>query len=137
VWVREQAGGHRDRAVARRIAGAEAGRPGRCGSYIIDRGGAIRLSNTIAILAATAGAAAAAAPAAAADDVVICNEAENSHRGGYEVSGGVVDPNPPAFLRGSQMDVGEGAGLLNAAQHSPALRECQPADGDGGGPVST
>ena len=42
-------------------------------------------------------------------------------------------PSPPAFLRGSQMRVGNGnsEGLLNAAQHSPALRECGP-DGDGG-----
>ena len=66
----------------------------------------------------------------------VCNEAENSHRGGYTVSGGIVDPNPPAFLRGSQMRVGNGNGdgLLNAAQHSPALRECGPTDdGDGGG----
>jgi hypothetical protein len=46
-----------------------------------------------------------------------------------------VDPNPPAFLRGEQMRLGNGhgAGLLNAAQHSPALRECGPVDGDGGG----
>jgi hypothetical protein len=68
--------------------------------------------------------------------VSICNEAENSYQGGYTVSGGIVDPNPPAFLRGSQMRVGEagnGAGLLNAAQHSPALRECGPTDTDGGG----
>ena len=94
----------------------------------------------MSILALTAGFAAATAPAGAApteDDpsVAICNEAENSHRGGYSVSGGIVDPNPPAFLRGSQMRVGSGngAGLLNAAQHSPALRECGPADDDGGG----
>ena len=32
----------------------------------------------------------------------VCNEAENSHRGGYTVNGGPVDPNPPAFLRGSR-----------------------------------
>ena len=42
--------------------------------------------------------------------MAICNEAENSHRGGYTVSGGIVDPNPPAFLRGSQMRVGNGNG---------------------------
>jgi hypothetical protein len=72
--------------------------------------------------------------------VPVCNEAENSHRGGYSVSGGIVDPNPPAFVRGSQMRVGndDAAGLLNAAQRSPALRECGPTDGDdGGGPVAT
>jgi hypothetical protein len=89
-------------------------------------------------LAAVGGCLAVAAlPAAAAADTNICNEAENSHRGGYTVEGGIVDPNPPAFLRGSQMRVGNGhgAGLLNAAQHSPALRECGPEgdDDDGGG----
>src|SRR3954465_13268105 len=69
----------------------------------------------------------------------VCNEAENSWQGGYTVTGGPADPNPPAFLRGSQMRVGNGngAGLENAAEHSPALRLCGPegdgGDGDGGG----
>jgi hypothetical protein len=71
--------------------------------------------------------------------VAVCNEAENSFQGGYTVSGGPVDPNPPAFLRGSQMRVGNGhgAGLVNAAEHSPALRTCGPTDtgDDGGGPI--
>jgi hypothetical protein len=88
------------------------------------------------ILAAGAATLALALPSAAsADTVNVCNEAENSHRGGYTVEGGIVDPNPPAFLRGSQMRVGNGhgAGLLNAAQHSPALRECGvPGEDDGG-----
>ena len=67
----------------------------------------------------------------------VCNEAENSHRGGYVVSDGIVDPVPPAFLRGSQMRVGNDSavGLDNAADHSPALRQCEPADGDDGGPT--
>jgi hypothetical protein len=77
---------------------------------------------------------AAFAPAAHADTAV-CNEAENSHRGGYEVTGGPVDPLPPAFLRESQMSVGTGAGLVNAAEHSPALRTCAPEGGDDGGPI--
>jgi hypothetical protein len=76
--------------------------------------------------------AAAFAPAAHADTAV-CNEAENSPRGGYVVTGGPVDPAPPAFLRGSTMKVGHGAGLVNAAEHSPALRVCGPEGGDGGG----
>jgi len=65
----------------------------------------------------------------------VCNEAENSHRGGYSVSGGPIDPNPPAFLRGSQMRVGNGhgKGLEHAAEVSPALRTCGPEGGDGGG----
>jgi hypothetical protein len=76
-----------------------------------------------------------AALAPASQATTVCNEAENSHRGGYEVSGGIVDPLPPAFLRGSQMRVGndKSRGLDNAADRSPALRQCGPADGDGGG----
>jgi hypothetical protein len=75
------------------------------------------------------------AVASADDGVSVCNEAENSPRGGYVVTGGLVDPNPPAFLRGSQMRVGNGNanGLENAAEHSPALRLCGPEEGDGGG----
>ncbi len=48
------------------------------------------------------------------------------------MTGGLIDPNPPAFLRGSQMRVGNGNGngLENAAEHSPALRLCEPAGGD-------
>ena len=77
----------------------------------------------------------AALPATAQADVNVCNEAENSWHGGYVVTDGPVDPNPPAFLRGSQMRVGNGhgAGLVNAAERSPALRLCGPEDGDGGG----
>lgn len=69
----------------------------------------------------------------------VCNEAENSHRGGYVVSDGIVDPVPPAFLRGSQMRVGNdnAVGLDHAADRSPALRQCEPADGDDGGGGST
>jgi hypothetical protein len=74
---------------------------------------------------------------ATADATDVCNEAENSHRGGYTVNGGPVDPNPPAFLRGSQMRVGKGnAGLVHAAERSPALRTCGPdGTGGGGGPI--
>ena len=77
----------------------------------------------------------AAKPASSSTSVSVCNEAENSSQGGYTVNGGPVDPNPPAFLRGSQMRVGNGhgAGLVNAAEHSPALRTCGPTDADGGG----
>jgi hypothetical protein len=76
-----------------------------------------------------------AALAPAGQAATVCNEAENSHRGGYEVSGGIVDPVPPAFLRGSQMRVGndKSKGLLNAADRSPALRQCAPETDDGGG----
>jgi hypothetical protein len=99
----------------------------------------VRAPKLIVSCVAVAACAIAAAPASAGaptTGVAICNEAENSWQGGYVVSGGIVDPNPPAFLRGEQMRVGNGAGLLNAAQHSPALRECAPVDG-GGGPLPT
>ena len=69
------------------------------------------------------------------DAATVVNEAENSHRGGYTVSGGIVDPVPPAFLRGSQMRVGNdnARGLTIAADRSPALRQAVP-DGGGGCP---
>ena len=94
-------------------------------------------------LAASAAALALAVLPSAASATDVCNEAENSFQGGYTVNGGPVDPNPPAFLRGSQMRVGNGhgKGLVNAAEHSPALRTCGPTDdgdnggGGGGGPV--
>src|SRR3954462_5327973 len=97
-------------------------------------------ARNLTLAAVTAVLAAAAMPgAASAADV--CNEAENSWQGGYTVNGGPVDPNPPAFLRGSQKRVGNGNGngLVNAAFHSPALRTCGPEStddpGDGGGPI--
>jgi hypothetical protein len=85
---------------------------------------------TLVVAAATAvlatlPAGASAKPAATSDEVIVCNEAENSHRGGYTVSGDPVDPTPPAFLRGSQMRVGATA---HAAERSPALRLCGPVD---------
>ena len=86
-------------------------------------------------LAASAAALAFAVLPSAASATDVCNEAENSFQGGYTVNGGPVDPNPPAFLRGSQMRVGNGhgKGLVNAAEHSPALRTCGPTDAGGGG----
>ena len=86
-------------------------------------------------LATVAAAFTLAALPATADATDVCHEAENSHRGGYTVNGGPVDPNPPAFLRGSQMRVGNGngKGLVNAAERSPALRTCGPNDGGEGG----
>ena len=86
-------------------------------------------------LAATAAALAIVSWPTAANATDVCNEAENSFQGGYTVNGGPVDPNPPAFLRGSQMRVGNGhgQGLVNAAFHSPALRTCGPTGTGGGG----
>lgn len=94
----------------------------------------MRSRSFFAALAAAAALGATAAPAAVAapptSNPPVCNEAENSFQGGYTVAPG-TDPNPPAFLRGEQMAVGQGhgAGLVNAAGHSPALAVC----GDGGG----
>jgi hypothetical protein len=53
----------------------------------------------------------------------------------------VTDPDnrkPPAFLRGEQMRVGNenGNGLVNAAEHSPALALCAKEDDGGGGDPS-
>ena len=81
-----------------------------------------KLCATLAIV----GAAYLSALAPVSQASTVCNEAENSHQGGYVVSGGTVDPSPPAFLRGSQMRVGNdnAQGLDNAADHSPALRQC-------------
>ena len=89
-------------------------------------------------LAASAAALALAVLPGAASATDVCNEAENSYRGGYSVNGGPVDPNPPAFLKGGaghQMRVGNGngKGLVNAAAHSPALRTCGPGETSGGG----
>ena len=84
------------------------------------------------VVGVTAAAAAALAPAANA--ATVCNEAENSPQGGYVVNGGIVDPNPPAFLRDvTQMRVGNdnAAGLDHAADVSPALRQCGLPDGGG------
>ncbi len=88
-------------------------------------------------LAASAAALALAVLPNTASATDVCNEAENSFQGGYTVNGGPVDPNPPAFLKGGaghQMRVGNGngKGLVNAAEHSPALRTCGPTSTGGG-----
>jgi hypothetical protein len=91
---------------------------------------------TLALAAAGLIAAAVPATSSAAPQsgVAVCSEAENSFQGGYLVPPG-TDPNPPAFLRGEQMRLGNGhgAGLENAAEHSPALAVCGPVGVDTGG----
>jgi hypothetical protein len=63
-------------------------------------------------------------------DTAVCNEAENSHRGGYVLTdGGPDDPAPPAFDRGEPMAIGAGAGVEHAAEVSPALHECELDEG--------
>jgi hypothetical protein len=80
------------------------------------------------ITVAALGAAYMSSLAPGAQAATVCNEAENSHRGGYVVSGGTVDPNPPARHTADVMRVGNdnARGLDNAADHSPALRQCGP-----------
>src|SRR3954447_18407257 len=100
-------------------------------------------STRLLLTSAVVGAAYLSALAPAANATTVCNEAENSPRGGYVVAGGIVDPVPPAFLRGSQMSVGgsdASAGLRHAADVSPALRQCSPPgppDDTNGGADST
>ena len=90
-------------------------------------------NKNVGLTIATVGAACLFAVTPASQAATVCNEAENSPRGGYVVSGGILDPVPPAFLRGSQMRVGgdESPGLERAADRSPALRQCDvPGGGD-------
>jgi hypothetical protein len=85
----------------------------------------------LALAAITASLTLAALPSAAnATDV--CNEAENSWQGDYDMTE-TPDKRPPAFLRGEQMVLaknGKGKGLVHAAERSPAKEVC---GGDGGG----
>lgn len=87
---------------------------------------------------AAAGLIAAAVPATSSADsrVAVCNEAENSFRGGYVITE-TTDPRPPASLRGEQMRLGNGhgVGLVNAAAHSPALVVCDGSGAGGGDPM--
>jgi hypothetical protein len=96
------------------------------------------ISRKLAIAAAGAVAALGFVPGAAhakpATGVAVCNEAENSWQGDYDLTT-TDDPNPPAFLRGVQMALGNGhgKGLVNAAAHSPAKVVCgDDGSGDGG-----
>jgi hypothetical protein len=81
---------------------------------------------------------AASAPAAHAHeydpaDVSVCNEATPVSLGGsLEALPG--DPLPPARFADERLQEhrGEGAGLVHAALHSPALQQCAPADVGGG-----
>ena len=63
-----------------------------------------------------------------------CNEAQSSPRGVLTVTD-LTDPNPPARHKDAAMQVGNGhgAGLVNAAEQSPALALCDTGDDDDGG----
>ena len=88
-------------------------------------------------LAATTAVLTLAALPSAANATDVCNEAENSWQGDYEMTE-TSDPRPPAFLRGEQLvlDNGEGKGLVHAAERSPALEACSGGGDGGGGPVT-
>jgi hypothetical protein len=86
-------------------------------------------------LAATAAALTLAALPSAATATDVCNEAENSWKGDYDMTA-TSDPNPPAFLRGTQMVLaknGKGKGLVHAAERSPSKEVCTFGGGGGGG----
>ena len=86
-----------------------------------------------AVLAAVGALGAVAIPAAASGaDLVVCNEAQSSWRGTWDATSS-SDPLPPARNKDAAMPVGQGAGLLIAAEHSPALAVCVPAGTGGGG----
>jgi hypothetical protein len=93
------------------------------------------------LLRAAAGAAAvialAAAPAASAKpSVPVCNQASPHFQGG-----GLVALDPPVDSPAARYtddlsplpSSGKGAGLVNAASHSPSLTVCGEGDDDGGG----
>ena len=77
---------------------------------------------------------------AAAHATDVCNEAENSHRGGYTVNGGPVDPNPPPSCAARRC--ASATATARASSTRPSTRpRCAPAartvggGGGGGGPI--
>ena len=80
-------------------------------------------------LAATAAALALVVLPSAANATDVCNEAENSYRGGYTVSGDPVDPNPPARLRAVRARRCASATATARAWSTPpsTRRRCAPA----------
>ncbi len=92
-----------------------------------------RRNAAVALAAAGALAIAAVPPATAGAAVVVCNEAQSSWQGTWDATAS-LDPLPPARHKDAAMPVGHGAGLVNAAEHSPALAICIPADDGGGDP---
>ena len=56
-------------------------------------------------------------------DVTVCNEAQSSFKGVLDATAS-TGPLPPAGHKDAAMAVGRGKGLVNAAEHSPALAVC-------------
>ena len=86
-----------------------------------------------AAVAALAGVLPAAASADPGTYPAVCNEAQSSPRGVLTVTD-PSDPDPPARHKDAAMQVGNGngAGLVNAAERSPALALCDTGGGGGG-----
>jgi len=89
-------------------------------------------SRKITAVLATAGALAAfAIPAATAGaEVFVCNEAQSSWQGTWDATAS-NDPASPARHKDAAMLVGDGQGLLQAAENSPALAACVAPEGEG------
>ena len=89
------------------------------------------------IAAAAVSVASMAALAPASHATTVCNQAENSHKGGdWVVVDGTADSNPAPARKGTPMKVGNDSarGLQIAADRSPALARCgQPSTGGGSG----
>jgi len=91
------------------------------------------------IAAAAVSVASMAALAPASHATTVCNQAENSHKGGdWVVVDGTANANPAPARKGTPMGIGNqnARGLDRAADRSPALARCGqpdgPTDNDGG-----
>ena len=95
----------------------------------------MRTGRNLRITLALSVAALVAASAPTANAATVCNEAGNGNRAGYVVSGGIVDPTPPARYTTDLKSVGndKAQGLDRAADRSPALRQCAASGGGDGG----
>ena len=90
------------------------------------------------IVLALSAAAVAAIGSPSAHAGTVCNQAGNGHHDGtYVATDG--DPSPPARYQSglSTLGNGKGKGLDRAAERSPALSQCGPPAGGGGGDNST
>ena len=86
------------------------------------------------ITAAAVSVASMAALAPASQATTVCNQAENSHKGGdWVVVDGTANANPAPARKGTPMGIGneKARGLDRAADRSPALARCGQPDSGG------
>ena len=86
------------------------------------------------VTAAAVSVASMAALAPASHATTVCNQAENSHKGGdWVVVDGTADSNPAPARSGSPMKVGndKARGLDTAADRSPSIARCGQPDSGG------